>query len=64
MSIDTGSTSIHVGKTDKDNIEDLGWENVGVSKIFSRALRKAAKFDAIQEEKKEEIREIERKYDL
>lgn len=62
--IDTGSTSVHVGKTDKQNIEDLEWENIGVSKIFSRALKKAKKFDQLQEEKKEEVREIERKYDL
>lgn len=62
--IDTGSTSIHVGKQDKSNIEELEWENLGVSKIFSRALEKAKKFDKIQEEKKEEVREIERKFDL
>lgn len=62
--IDTGSTSVHVGKTDKKRIENLEWENIGVSKIFSRALKKAEKFDRIQEEKKNEIKEIERKYDL
>lgn len=62
--IDTGSTSVHVGKTDKDRIERLGWEGVGVSKIFSRALEKAEKYERLREQKKEEVREIRDKWDL
>lgn len=41
--VETGSTSVHVGSTDdKPNIEKLNWEGVGISKVFSRALKIAA----------------------
>lgn len=50
--IDKGSTSVHVGKRDMTIIEDMEWENVGASKIFSRALRRTEKLEELKDLKK------------
>lgn len=58
------NTSIEINSTQEECIQDLEWENLGIATVLTRALKKARKFEEIQEEKKREIREIERKYDL
>lgn len=58
------NTSIEINSTQENCIQELEWENLGIATVLTRALSKAVKFERIQKEKKEEIREIERKFDL
>jgi hypothetical protein len=58
------NTSIEINSTQEECIQDLEWENLGIAKVLTRALKRARKFENLREEKKREIREIERKYDL
>lgn len=50
---DTGTFSIHNSSKDQDKIEYIGWENVGSSKIWSRALEDAKTLKEIREKRKD-----------
>lgn len=58
------NTSVEINSKQEECIKALEWENLGIATVLTRSLKKARKFEEIQEEKKREIREIERKYDL
>lgn len=50
---DTGTFSIHNSSKDQDIIEYIGWENVGASKVYTRALQDAKILKQIKEKRKD-----------
>lgn len=65
MTIEQGDeNSWYVNGKQETAIKRLGWEHKSPQKILTEALQMAATFQEIQREKKEEIRQIERTYDL
>jgi len=49
MAHDTGTTSVHFGKKDVDRIGALHWEDIGPSKVLTRALRDAERLEEAKE---------------
>lgn len=58
------NTSVEINSTQEECIQALEWENLGIAKVLTRALKRARAYEKLREEKKREIREIERKWDL
>lgn len=50
MPTDTGSTSVHVGQNDTRILQKLKWQDIGVSKQYSRGLQAAATLEDISHE--------------
>jgi hypothetical protein len=50
---DTGTFSIHNSSKDQDIIEYIGWEKVGASKVYTRALQDAKILKQIKEKRKD-----------
>jgi len=50
MPTDTGSTSVHVGQNDTRILQRLQWQDIGVSKQYSRGLQAAATLEDISRE--------------
>lgn len=57
MAVDTGTTSIHVTKDDKDIMEKYGLDKKQIGKAYHKAMEEMDLLREYREEKKLELRE-------
>lgn len=50
---DTGTLSVHNTSDDRDRVQFLGWEGVGTSKVYTRALEDAERLKKIKQKYEE-----------